>query len=155
MALGPAATGMVVAGDLGMVSEGDHRKLEEIARRLFLAAEAIAYGKKNTIYTGPLFHSMKAHGDKVHVLFDEVNTDLIVKDGGALKGFSIAGTDGHWFPAKAETDGKKVIVWSDSVARPVAVRYGWADNPAGINLFNRDILFKDGLPASPFEGHVK
>jgi hypothetical protein len=32
------------------------------------------------------------------------------------------------------------------------VRYGWADNPQGINLINRDRLFQDGLPASPFEG---
>jgi sialate O-acetylesterase len=155
MALGLPGTGMAVAADLGTVGEGDQRKLEEICRRLFLTAESVAYGKKNIIYTGPLYQSMKAHGEKVHLLFNEVNTGLIVKGGGTLKGFAIAGTDGHWFPAKAETDGKKVIVWSDSVAKPVEVRYGWADNPEGINLFNRDILFKDGLPAPPFAGHVK
>jgi sialate O-acetylesterase len=155
LALTLPATGMAVTADLGETDEAHHRNLEEISRRLFLAAETVAYGKKNAIYTGPLYHSMKAHGDKVHLLFTEVNTDLIVKGGGELRGFSIAGADNRFVPARAITDGKKVIVWSDSVARPVAVRYGWADNPAGINLFNRDILFKDGLPAPPFEGHVK
>ena len=155
MALELPGTGMAVAGDLGTVGEGDHLKLEEISMRLFLTAETVAYGKKNMIYTGPLYHSMKAHGDRVHLLFNEVNTDLMVKGGGTLRGFSIAGDDGRWVPAKAETDGKKVVVWSESVPQPVAVRYGWADNPEGINLFNRDILFKDGLPAPPFEAHVK
>ena len=155
MTMALPVTGMAVAADLGAADEKHHRNLEEISRRLFIAAETVAYGKKNTIYTGPLYQSMKAHGDKVHLLFTEVNTDLIVKGGGQLKGFTIAGADGRFVPAKAETDGKKVIVWSESVSKPVAVRYGWADNPAGINLFNRDILFKDGLPAPPFEGHAK
>jgi sialate O-acetylesterase len=155
MTLALPATGMAVAADLGEVDERHRRGLGEISRRLFLAAETVAYGKKNAIYTGPLYHSMKAHGDKVHLLFTEVNTDLIVKGGGQLRGFTVAGADGRFVPANAETDGKKVIVWSESVAQPVMVRYGWADNPGGINLFNRDILFKDGLPAPPFEGQVK
>lgn len=149
------ATGMAVSADLGETDAAHPGNLPEIARRLMLAAESAAYGKKNFIYTGPLYQSMKAHGNKVHLMFDEVNTDLIVKGGGELRGFTIAGADFHYVPAKAITDGKKVIVWSDAVAHPVSVRYGWADDPAGINLFNRDILFKDGLPASPFEGHIK
>ncbi|HVS96694.1 MAG TPA: sialate O-acetylesterase, partial [Puia sp.] len=148
-------TGMVVAADLGIVDEAHHRRLEEIGRRLFVDAETVAYGKANQIWTGPLYRSMKVHGDKVHLSFTDVNTDLIVKGGGALRGFTIAGADGRFVPAKAETDGKKVIVWSESVAKPVAVRYGWADNPAGINLYNRDILFKDGLPAPPFAAQMK
>ncbi len=41
--------------------------------------------------------------------------------------------------------GNKVVVWSGCVANPVAVRYAWADNPEGANLYN-----KNGLPASAF-----
>ena len=41
-------------------------------------------------------------------------------------------------------DGDTVVVSSDRMKRPVAVRYGWAINPV-CNLFN-----KDGLPATPF-----
>jgi sialate O-acetylesterase len=157
MALQLPATGMTVIADLGVSETGGLRPqdLGEISRRLFLSAQSIAYQKKNFIFTGPVYASMKAHGNKVHVLFSEVNTGLIVKGGGELKGFSIAGDDNKFVMAQAETDGKKIIVWSDQVQHPVAVRYGWADNPAGINLYNRDILFKDGLPAPPFEGRAR
>ena len=64
--------------------------------------------------------------------------------GGKLKGFSIAGADKKFVWARAKIDGKDVIVSSDQVAKPVAVRYGWANNPV-CNLYN-----KAGLPASPF-----
>ena len=157
MAMQLPATGMTVTADLGVGENGRLRPqdLEEISRRLFLSAQNIAYQKKNFIYTGPVFSSMKAHGNRIHVLFTEANTGLIVKGGGELKGFAIAGDDNNFVPAQAITDGKKIEVWSDKVANPVAVRYGWADNPAGINLYNRDILFKDGLPAPPFAGRAK
>jgi sialate O-acetylesterase len=48
----------------------------------------------------------------------------------------------HW--AEARIDGDSVIVWSNDVPQPVAVRYGWADNP-DCNLYN-----KADLPASTF-----
>jgi sialate O-acetylesterase len=150
------ATGMAVAWDLNPSGgwNANDFDLDELAKRLFLSAESIAYGKANFIYTGPLYDNMKAHGDKIHVMFSDAGSDLIIKGGGELKGFTIAGEDNRFVPAKALIDGKKLIVWSDSVSKPVAVRYGWADNPYGANLYNRDILFKDGLPAPTFSGHV-
>ena len=39
----------------------------------------------------------------------------------------------------------KIVVWNDKISNPVAVRYAWADDPEGANLYN-----KEGLPASPF-----
>ena len=48
-------------------------------------------------------------------------------------------------PANAQITGDAVQVWSDAETRPVAVRYAWADNPEGCNLYNQA-----GLPASPF-----
>ena len=155
MALTLPGTGMTVSADLDAGGKLQPKDYEEIARRLMVSAEGVAYGKKDIIFSGPLYESMKAHGDKVHVLFTDAGNGLIVKGGGELKGFDIAGPDDKFVPAKAETDGKKVIVWSDQVPHPVAVRYGWADNPYGINLYNRDLLFKDGLPASPFAGRAK
>ena len=155
MALQLPGTGMTVTADLDSTGSLQPQDLDEIARRLMLSAEGIAYGKKNVIFTGPLFESMKAHGDKMHVMFSEANTGLIVKGDGELKGFAIAGEDNTFFPAHAETDGKKIVVWSEQVPHPAAVRYGWADNPFGMNLYNRDILFKDGLPAPPFAGRAK
>jgi sialate O-acetylesterase len=155
LALGAPGVAMAVAGDLSDSDDLRPKDYDELARRLFLAAGGAAYDKSNIIYTGPLYSSMKAHGEKMHVLFDDLNTGLIVKGGGELKGFEIAGADHRFLPAKAIIDGKKVYVWNDAIPHPMAVRYAWADNPAGANLFNRDILFKDGLPAPPFEGGVK
>jgi sialate O-acetylesterase len=147
-------TAMVVTADLEQQG-GSPRNKEEVARRMLLAAESAAYEKANIIYTGPLYHSMKVHGNRVHIEFDEVSNGLIVKNGGELHGFTLAGEDNIFYPAKATIEGKIVVVESGQVPHPAAVRYGWADNPAGINLFNRDILFKDGLPASPFEGKAR
>ena len=47
--------------------------------------------------------------------------------------------------ADAEIVGETVVVSSAKVAKPTAVRYAWADNPEGCNLYNAE-----GLPASPF-----
>ena len=145
---------VVVTADLDQ-EEGGPRDKAEVVRRMLLAAESVAYDKANIIYTGPLYHSMKVHGDRVHIEFDEINNGLIVKNGVELHGFTVAGADDKFYPAKASIEGKIVIVQSDQVPQPMSVRYGWADNPAGINLFNRDILFKDGLPAPPFEGKAR
>ena len=68
---------------------------------------------------------------------------------GDLKGFTIAGADGKFVPATAIIEGDKVVVSSPAVAKPVAVRYGWANTP-DVNLFN-----KEGLPATPFRTDVK
>jgi sialate O-acetylesterase len=59
-------------------------------------------------------------------------------------GMAVAGQDRRFFWADAMIEGKTVVASSPSVAEPVAVRYGWADNPP-VNLYN-----SAGLPASPF-----
>jgi hypothetical protein len=61
-----------------------------------------------------------------------------------LEGFAIRGADGQWAWADAKIDGDTVLVWSDKITAPTAVRYAWADNPT-CNLYNAA-----GLPASPF-----
>ena len=69
----------------------------------------------------------------------------MAQGGGPLLGFTVAGADRKFVPAQARIVGNKVVVSSAAVAAPVAVRYAWADNPAGANLYN-----KEGLPASTF-----
>lgn len=61
-----------------------------------------------------------------------------------LTGFAVAGADRKFYWAAARIDGDRVIVSSPDVPRPVAVRYGWADNPR-CNLYNAE-----HLPAVPF-----
>ena len=61
-----------------------------------------------------------------------------------LKEFEIAGEDKIFYPANASIDGKTVIVSSEKVKNPVAVRFAWKSIPEP-NLFNAE-----NLPASPF-----
>ena len=64
--------------------------------------------------------------------------------GSELEGFAICGNDQRWGWADAKIEGDTVLVWSDKVPAPTAVRYGWAENPT-CNLYNGA-----GLPATPF-----
>ncbi len=86
---------------------------------------------------------MKVEDGKVRVTFQHTGGGLEAK-GEKLTGFSIAGEDKVFVWADAKIDGKTVVVSSDKVAKPLAVRYAWADNPE-CNLYN-----KEGIPASPF-----
>jgi sialate O-acetylesterase len=88
---------------------------------------------------------MKMAGNKMVLTFSNIGSGLTVKEGGDLKYFTIAGADKKFVWAHATIDGDFVRVWNNQVTSPVAVRYAWADNPEGANLYN-----KEGLPASPF-----
>ena len=136
-------TGMPVITDIGEWNDIHPLNKEDVGKRLALAAEKIAY-KENIVYSGPLYQSMKIDADKIIISFTNIGSSLIAKDGD-LKYFSIAGADKNFVWAKAIIKNNKVIVWNDIIKNPVAVRYAWADNPEGANLYN-----KEDLPASPF-----
>lgn len=138
-------TGMAVAIDVGEWNDVHPLDKQTVGQRLALAAEAAAYGEKKIISAGPLYQSMSVAGNKATLTFTSVGKGLENKGGGELKYFSIAGADKKFAWAQARIEGDKVVVWSDQVPQPVAVRYAWADNPIGANLYN-----KEGLPASPF-----
>jgi len=138
-------TGMAVAIDLGEWNDVHPLNKLDVGKRLVLAAQYVAYHDKKVVYSGPVYKSMKIVGSKIELTFDHIGSGLIVKNGQHLHYFSIAGADKKFVWAKAEIKGNKVIVWSDEVTNPVAVRYAWADNPENANLYNRE-----NLPASPF-----
>ncbi|QTN33888.1 sialate O-acetylesterase [Akkermansiaceae bacterium] len=140
-------TAMVVTTDVGDANDIHPRRKRPVGERLALAARALVYGEK-TEYSGPLYESMEAKGDKVALSFGHVGGGLVA-EGGDLKGFTIAGADGQFVPAKAEIKGDQVLVSAEGVSEPKAVRYGWANVP-DVNLFN-----KEGLPASPFRTDVE
>ncbi len=87
---------------------------------------------------------MKVEGDKIRLTFDHVGSGLSTRDGKPPSYFTIAGADRLFHPTVATIDGGTVVVHSDAVQAPVAVRYAWHDT-AEPNLCN-----KEGLPASPF-----
>lgn len=136
-------TGMAVIIDIGEANDIHPRNKADVGKRLALAAQHVAYGKK-LVYSGPMYDSMKVEGNKIRLKFKHVGGGLIAKDGPVLKGFAIAGEDRKFTWANAKIEGDSVVVWSDTLSQPVAVRYAWANNPE-CNLYN-----KEGLPASPF-----
>jgi sialate O-acetylesterase len=138
-------TAMTVNIDLGEWNDIHPVNKEAVGKRLALAAGNLAYKDKRVIASGPRFRSMKIKGNKIELSFSDCGTGLVSKNGKELSRFEISGADGKFVWAKARIEGKKVIVWNDAIVHPLNVRYAWADNPEGANLYN-----KEGLPASPF-----
>lgn len=138
-------TAMAVAIDAGEWNDIHPTNKKDVGERLALAAEKIAYNNKNIVASGPVYQSAFVDGKKVTLSFTSTGSGLIVKGGGELIQFAIAGADHKFVWATARIEGDKVIVWNDEIVQPLYVRYAWADNPEGANLYN-----KEGLPASPF-----
>ncbi|MHB9133465.1 MAG: sialate O-acetylesterase [Armatimonadota bacterium] len=143
MALALPSTGMAVSIDVGEAGNIHPPNKAPVGTRLSLVALAKVYGK-NIEYAGPTYTGMTVEGNTVRLRFDHLGGGLVTKNGEPLKGFTIAGKDKKWCWAEAKIDGDTIVLSSDKVAEPVAVRYAWASNPI-CNLYN-----KAGLPAGPF-----
>ncbi len=141
-------TGMAVTHDISSYPDCHATNKQEIGRRLALWALAKTYGKFGLVYSGPIYKSMEVTAGpepaKIRIQFDYTGSGLASRDGKPLDLFTIAGEDKKFVEAKAEIDGKSVLVWSDAVPKPVAVRFGWRQD-ADPNLMN-----KEGLPAPCF-----
>ena len=85
---------------------------------------------------------MKIEGRAIRLRFDFAKG--LVSRGEPVVGFVIAGRDRKFYFAKARIEAESVVVWSDKVPAPVAVRYAWANNPV-CNLYNGA-----NLPTFPF-----
>lgn len=142
-------TAMAVTIDVGEWNDIHPLEKNVVGERLALAARKLAYGEDSIVYSGPLFKSAVKKGSKIIVEFDHIGSGLVVEGGGDLYYFAVAGTDKKFVWAKAAIENNHVLVWSDEVSDPVYIRYAWADNPEGANLYN-----KEGLPASPFEAVI-
>lgn len=136
-------TGMAVLTDAGDSLDIHPRNKQVVGRRLALWALAKDYGMDELVYSGPVYRSMTKEKDKIILEFSFAEGGLIAR-GGPLTEFTIAAKDGPFVPAKAEIKGKTIVVRSDQVKDPVAVRFAW-ENVPDPNLYN-----KAGLPASPF-----
>jgi sialate O-acetylesterase len=136
-------TGMAVTMDIGNPYDIHPRNKKEVGHRLALWALAKDYGKENIVYSGPLYKSMKVKGKKGIISFNYVGSGLASRDG-ELTHFEIAGDNKVFYKANAAIVGETVVVTSDEVKNPRAIRYAFynTDEP---NLFN-----KEGLPASSF-----
>lgn len=165
MALKLPNTGMAVTIDRGEANCVHPLNKKDIGERLAKIALARDYNIK-TPYSGPIYKSVKFESGKAIISLSHTDGGLVAKKllptynlylnykkvapllanspGSELEGFAICGKDKKWSWANAKIDGNNVVVWSDKVPEPIAVRYGWADNPT-VNLYNGA-----GFPASPF-----
>jgi sialate O-acetylesterase len=165
LALALPDTAQAVTIDLGEAGDLHFRDKKTVAHRLYLIAEAKNYGRQVT-YAGPAYDSIAVEAGKARIKFRNTDGGLVAgklaptykvksltgetaplirnSPNSELEGFAICGEDHKWVWADARIEGESVLVWSDKVPQPVAVRYAWADNPT-CNLCNGA-----GLPASPF-----
>ena len=137
-------TGMAVTTDIGNLRDIHPRNKQEVGRRLALWALAKTYGRDDVTHSGPLYKSMVVEGNTIRLSFDATGSGLMSRDDEPLTWFQIAGEDKEFVEAEATIDGGTVVVSSETVANPVAVRFGWHQS-AEPNFVN-----KEGLPASPF-----
>lgn len=145
MALSESKTGMATAIDIGNQIHIHPRDKREVGHRLALVAFRVAYGESNVVDSGPRYQSMRIEGQRARICFSNIGSGLLIKDEyGYVRGFEIAGADGLYSSALALPNGNDVVVFSESVKEPKAVRYDWSGTPDG-NIYNRE-----GLPAVPF-----
>jgi sialate O-acetylesterase len=143
MALVQPYTGMACTIDLGDAKTIHPTNKQDVGLRLALLADKVAY-QKNIIASGPLFSSYKIEGNMIRISFSGRGSGLKTNDNQYPREFTIAGADKKFYHAKALIIGDELIIKSDKVANPVAVRYAWCDNPDS-NLINAE-----GFPAIPF-----
>ncbi|HET9571042.1 MAG TPA: sialate O-acetylesterase [Bacteroidales bacterium] len=143
MTLSQPNTGMACIIDIGDAENIHPTNKQEVGRRLALAANKLVY-KQKILASGPMFKNYKIDGSKILIEFSNLGNSLKTSDGKDVLGFAIAGEDKKFYWAKAKIEGERVVVYSEKVIKPVAIRYAWADNPV-CNLIN-----SDGLPAVPF-----
>ncbi|MFN8353009.1 MAG: sialate O-acetylesterase [Spirosomataceae bacterium] len=140
-----AKTGMACIIDIGEARDIHPRNKQDVGKRLAAIALHDYYGQ-SVPYSGPMYKGFQKTPDGILLEFDHIGSGLLANDKyGYVKGFEIAGTDQKFYYAQALIKGNQILVFSNKVPDPVAVRYGWADNPEDVNLYN-----KEGFPASPF-----
>ncbi len=138
-------TGMVTITDLVDNITNLHPNYKwEVGRRLCLVALNKTYGFKNIICSGPTFKSLKIKNHIIDLSFNNVEGELMSRNGDPLTWFSIAGANKKFVRAFAVIKGNNVIVSSPKVKYPYFVRFGW-NEAAQSNFIN-----KAGLPAVPF-----
>jgi sialate O-acetylesterase len=140
--------GLAVITDHGKLHNIHPTKKEPAGHRLALWALATVYGQKGLVYSGPVYDKMEIQNGSARLHFTQTAGGLASSDGKPLSGWTIAGADKQFVPAAATIDGDSVVVHSDKVPHPAAVRYGW-DPQTPMNFTN-----KAALPAEPFRTDI-
>ncbi len=141
-------TGQAVIIGLGELNDIHPRNKAEVAKRLALWPLVKDYGFTGIPFRSPEYKSIEIKDNKVVITIDHIGAGLRTFDVSELKGFAICGEDQKWVWAEAKflpgTPKNRIEVTSSQVAKPIAVRYAWSDNPVC------NVLSEEGLPLTPF-----
>lgn len=135
-------TAMALTCDAGEAEDIHPKDKPTVARRLALAAWRMVYGER-VCCEGPRLHRVKRRGRRVVLSFRNTGRGLVLRK--PATEFGLCGADGAYRPAEACIRGRRIVLCSDSIICPHAVRYAWR-NDATLSIYNAD-----GLPLSPFE----
>ena len=134
---------MAVTMDIGDEFSIHPPKKKEVADRLLFNALHKTYGFKNIDFAGPVYDTLEVKDGGIILKFRHAEGGLYAYNG--LDGFEIAGSDKVFHPADASiVNRREVLVKSERVPDPVAVRYAWRNWVIG-KLFDTSLL-----PASSF-----
>ncbi len=136
-------TGMATIIDIGDAEDIHPRNKQDVGYRLWKSAKKVAFGK-NVVHSGPMYKGHITNGSNIELSFDFIGEGFVLQGADKPLGFEIAGEDKTFYWADAKIEENKIVVSSELVSNPVAVRYAWADNP-DVSLYN-----SEGLPAVPF-----
>ena len=136
-------SGMAVLLDAGMEKGIHPSKKKTAGERLALLALTKTYGIEGVNGESPYYKSIEIKNDTVIVSFERANMWISGKDCFESQNFEVAGEDKVFYPAKAWIQRSKMLVKSDKVPHPVAVRYGFK------NYVEGDV-YCDGLPLGSF-----
>ena len=144
-------TGIAITTDVGEANDIHPRNKKAVGDRLAGWALHDVYGIDGAVPSSPIQTNVRRDGNAVMVTFDHVQNGLQgAADSAKIGGFALAGPDGRFHWANATIEGKnRVRVWSNEVADPHIVQYGWQNNPTRANLVN-----SADLPASPFRATI-
>lgn len=140
--------GMAVSSDLGDSLNVHPTTKKPIGERLARWALHQTYGMTHVVPSGPLFQQADFKENAAYLSFCYAD-GLKSSDGQPLRTFEVAEVDGLYYPANAEVvEGNQLKVYSEQVAHPRYVRYGWQPFTRA-NLVN-----SSGLPASTFRAEA-
>jgi sialate O-acetylesterase len=150
-------SGMAVLNDIGDSADIHPINKIDAGKRLAFWALNKSYKKEDVIHSGPTYKSHEVKANKVIITFDNTGSGLMTaskqlhkavqENSSPLKSFQICGANGDWQWAEAKIiSPNQVEVSHSEISQPVEVRYAWASNPEGANLYN-----KEGLPTGLFK----
>ncbi|TWU50621.1 hypothetical protein Poly51_39130 [Rubripirellula tenax] len=144
MTLAEPNTGMVVTMDVGDFTNIHPKQKKPVGERLARLALARDYGRDDLLASSPIYQSHTTEDDSIRIQFAHTGGVLMASDSQPLTHFMIAANDQHFVDADAIVDGETIVVRSENVTAPVAVRFAWGSGDMP-NLVNQA-----GLPASSF-----